>query len=257
MQDSHLVVSGSTRHHRLCCIARIHIPRLAPASLSQECLKLSTDKYGVGVLDSESVDILSDIGFSHAGPSQIKLFTETTDTQSTQLLYKTKFCDAQPWGQPDLIVGSEEEVSERTIEWLSGMGIPSYEKPTVHKINPSTTGSCGTDAGLAILVSVPAWSEVHLTPYGFQTLTPSFIIEKSQIYPLLSPTQCQTNADCVIAPIGNFCGKELVGCMNEQSVENILYSVTDDPELCAVAGDTAPNPTGCACKQNVCTPSFA
>jgi hypothetical protein len=154
-------------------------------SLSQECLKLSTDKYGVGIMNQESSELLSTLGFVLAAPQQVKLFTDTTNVGSLQLLYKTKFCDAQPWGMPDLTIGNEEEVAERAMEWLAELGIASYETPTIHKINPSFTGTCGTDAGLGILITIPAWSETHLTPYGFQKLTPAFNIQESQIYPMV------------------------------------------------------------------------
>ncbi len=153
-------------------------------SLSQQCTKLSTDKYGVAVTDQESMDILSTVGFVVAGPQQTKKFTLFEETDSIQYLFKTKFCQAPPWGTPDLSVGNESEVVESVLRWLTDSGIPSYAKPTIHKVGVSVTGSCGTDSGLGVLITVPEWAETHVTPYGFGKLSYAFDAEKSQVYPV-------------------------------------------------------------------------
>lgn len=156
-------------------------------SLSQQCTKVSTDKYGVGVTDDESATILAGLGFVVAGPNQTKLFTETNDVTEKNYLFKTKFCEAQPWGV-DLSNGNEAEVVERVMQWLADAGIPSYEKPTIHKVGVSVTGSCGTDSGLGVYVTVPAWAETHITPYGFAKPSYAFNPEKSQVFPVISPS---------------------------------------------------------------------
>lgn len=163
-----------------------HMAFIRGISLSQQCTKVSTDKYGIGVLDQESVDLLSSLGFVTAGAQQTKLFTETSNEEAKQYLFKTKFCQAPPWGEPDLSNGNEAEVVERVMQWLADAGIPSYEKPTIHTVGVSATGSCGTDSGLSVFVTVPAWAETHITPYGFAKPSYAFNPTKTQVWPVVS-----------------------------------------------------------------------
>ncbi len=164
-------------------------------SLSQQCTKISTDRYGVGVLDSESSDILSTLGFVVAGPNQTKKFTLMEDTEETMFLYKTKFCQAPPWGALDLSTGNEAAAVERAMQWLADAGIPSYEKPTIHKVGVSATGSCGTDSGLSMYVNVPAWAETHILPHGFGKPSFAFDAKKSQVWPVNDPEAIAVDAN--------------------------------------------------------------
>jgi hypothetical protein len=160
-----------------------YLAHIRGVTLSQQCTKLSTDRYGVGVLDSSSMDLLSSLGFISPGPQQLKLFTETQDMEERSYLYKTKFCQLPPWGEPDLSNGNEEKVVERVHAWLTEMGIPAYEKPTIHSVGISATGSCGTDSGLSVSITIPAWGEVHILPYGFAKPSYAFNPLESQVWP--------------------------------------------------------------------------
>lgn len=163
-----------------------YLAHVRGVTLSQQCTKLSTDKYGIGVLSQEDVDLLSSLGFIAAGPQQTKLFTDTENTEERQYLYKTKFCQTPPWGTPDLSSGNEAEVVERVHAWLTEMGIPAYEKPTIHSVGVSPTGSCGTDSGLSVFITIAAWGEVHILPYGFAKPSYAFNPAESQVYPVNS-----------------------------------------------------------------------
>lgn len=235
-------------------------------SLSQQCTKVSTDKYGVGTLDEASSDILSTLGFVVAGPQQTKLFTDMEDLEANQYLFKTKFCEAQPWGV-DLTNGNEATVVERVMQWLADAGIPSYGKPTIHQINPSATGSCGTDSGLAVLVTVPAWAETHITPYGFGKITEVFDAEKSQVYPVVGISikpyttlseyyaqidySCTQDSDCLIKDLWS-CAGEYLRCVNgnvspdSSFVQSMCYNGGGGPGGASVPVDQ------CVCIQNLC-----
>lgn len=157
-------------------------------SLSQQCTKLSTDKYGVAVSDDESAAILAASGFVPAGLQQTKLFTETQNTEEKNYLFKTKFCETPAWGEPDVSAENGNAVVERVMEWLAESGIPSYEKPTIHTVGVSVTRSCGTDSGMGVYITVPAWAEAHVLPYGFAKPSYAFDTEKSQVYPVIEST---------------------------------------------------------------------
>ncbi|MFH0970667.1 MAG: hypothetical protein V1776_04390 [Candidatus Diapherotrites archaeon] len=153
-------------------------------SLSQQCNKLSNDKYAVGTTDEDSAFILPSLGFAAAGLTQIKLFTDTTNEEPLALIYKSKFCYIPPWGEPGMTIGSEDKIVQRATEWLAENGIPSLEGPTLYSINPSTTGSCDTDSGMALKVTLPAWTKPHLLALGFQEPSYSFEQTSTLIYPL-------------------------------------------------------------------------
>jgi hypothetical protein len=155
-------------------------------SLSQECTKLSTDKYGVGALSDESAQLLPTLGFVPAGKTQVELFTGTTDVKPLTLLYKSKFCTQPPWGGVEFKSGNEAETSEAVAQWLANQGMELLGgKPTIHQIAPSFSGSCDTDSGIAVKVTVPSWSKTHLTAEGFQEPSYSFEQQQTQVYPPL------------------------------------------------------------------------
>lgn len=153
-------------------------------SLSQQCTKVSTDKYGVAALDDESSTILASAGFVVAGPQQTKLFTSLEDTSSKSYLFKTKFCEDPAWGELEVTAENGDAIVTRVMEWLAESGIPSYEKPTLHTVGVSATRSCGTDSGMGVYITVPAWAETHVTPYGFAKPSYAFNPTKSQIWPI-------------------------------------------------------------------------
>ncbi len=153
-------------------------------SLSQECTKKTTDTYGIGILDPESVTLLESLLFVQAGKTQFDVFTQTNNQSPAQLLYKTKFCALPPWGQPDLTSGNEAGVAQRVQAWLSENGIESLEPISIHRTPPSFSGTCDTDSGLGVLITVPAWSETHLGAYGFLKPSTTFDEEESKVYPL-------------------------------------------------------------------------
>lgn len=154
-------------------------------SLSQQCTKKSTDKYGVGVLDDESKTILASLAFVPAGKQQLELFTSTSDQTPTALLYRTKFCAPPPWGTPDLSTGNEQAAAERVTQWLNENGFPLLAPPTIHRVPPSATGTCDTDSGLGVMVNVPAWTAAHLNAQGFMKPSTLFDAEGTQVYPLV------------------------------------------------------------------------
>ena len=175
-------------------------------SLSQQCTKLSTDKYGVAVNDDESAAILAASGFVPAGLQQTKLFTSTEDTEAKNYLFKTKFCESPAWGEPEVSAENGNAVVQRVMEWLAESGIPSYEKPTLHTVGVSVTRSCGTDSGLGVYISVPAWAETHVLPYGFAKPSYAFDPEKSQVYP--APESAEGAAGTVETGSGTCVGEE-------------------------------------------------
>ncbi|MEK6820893.1 MAG: hypothetical protein AABY11_00645, partial [archaeon] len=95
-----------------------HTTFIRGVSLSQECLKVSTDKYGVGVDDQASMDLLPSLGFVAAGKGQVELFTNTTDESPLTLVYKSKFCSLPPWDAPEFVVGNEEAIVHASAAWL-------------------------------------------------------------------------------------------------------------------------------------------
>ncbi len=162
-----------------------HLTYLPGYTLTQECLKKSTDKYGVGVSDDESASLLPSLGFVAAGTTQVKAFTDTSAIEPLTLIYKSKFCTAPPWGEPELSNGNEETASIEAARWLGEKGMELYAGPTIHQINPSFSGSCDTDSGHALQVTVPAWTKPHLLASGFIAPSYSFEQQQVQVYPPL------------------------------------------------------------------------
>jgi hypothetical protein len=161
-------------------------------TLTKECLKKSTDVYGIGIADDESAVLIQSLGFPVAGKSQEALFTDTTKTEPLTLIYKSKFCTAPPWEQPELSNGNEEESAAEAAEWLTMMGMDVYAGPTIHKIGASFSGTCDTDSGMAVKVSVPAWTKPHLLAHGFSVPSYSFEQQQEQVYPILEKEEAGT-----------------------------------------------------------------
>lgn len=155
-------------------------------NLTKECLKKSTDIYGVGVLDDESAVLLQSLGFAVAGKTQVALFTSTADEEPLSLIYKSKFCTLPPWEAPVLSNGSEAEASAEAAEWLAEQGIELYSGPTIHTTIPSYSGTCDTESGLAMKISVPKWAKPHLMAAGFTIPPYSFDTQNDQVYPVVS-----------------------------------------------------------------------
>lgn len=155
-------------------------------NLTKECLKKSTDIYGVGVLDDDSAVLLQSLGFAVAGKTQVALFTSTADVEPLSLIYKSKFCTLPPWEAPVLSNGSEAEASAEAAEWLAEQGIELYSGPTVHTTIPSYSGTCDTESGLAMKISIPKWAKPHLMASGFTVPPYSFDAQNDQVYPAVS-----------------------------------------------------------------------
>ncbi len=155
-------------------------------NLTKECLKKSTDIYGVGVLDDDSAVLLQSLGFAVAGKTQVALFTSTADVEPIPLIYKSKFCTTPPWNAPELSNGSEAEASAEATEWLAEQGIELYSGPTVHTTIPSYSGTCDTESGLAMKITVPKWAKPHLMARGFTVPPYSFDAQNNQVYPVVT-----------------------------------------------------------------------
>lgn len=154
-------------------------------SLSAQCTKLSTDKYAVGILDSSDAELLHELGFVDAGKTQVELFTNTTEVKPVTLLYKTKFCASNPWGEPLLDMENPAEVAVAVTQWLADQGIETNKPVSIHTTPISFSGTCDTDSGLGVLVSVPTWAETHLGTNGFAKPSTYFTLnqDKTEIYP--------------------------------------------------------------------------
>lgn len=154
-------------------------------TLGQQCLKLSTDRYGVGVTDDDSAAALQELGFSTAGASQLASFISVEDQSPLVLVYKSKFCTVPAWGT-ELSSGSEAAVSEKVAEWLAEQGMDVFAGPSIHTVEPSFSGACDTDSGLAVKVTVPVWTKPHLQADGFVIPSTTFNSQENQVYPPVS-----------------------------------------------------------------------
>lgn len=153
-----------------------------PSTLNVECLKRTNDIYGVGVENNSDAEIVRSSGLVYASAAQTAKFSATPeDDKIIPLIYKTKYCTTPDW---EINPTGEENYAATTVavsDWLNEHGIP-FESISIHTVPKSSTGSCDTDSGMGVRITVPAWAQVHIAPYGFVTPSASLNVETSRLY---------------------------------------------------------------------------